>query len=80
MRQFILEKIQRELSIVLQEERCIDILHQLMNIVYKLINEQMKTSQKEDSFDIEEFISSMIYSACCIVLKVKKKILINILN
>jgi len=82
MRQLISEKIQGELMPLLQEQRSIDLLQSLMNVVYKLINDHVisKTS-KDENLDIDKYINVMLYSSCCIILKVNKnkkhKILIN---
>jgi hypothetical protein len=71
MRQLISEKIQNELMCVLQEQRSLDLLLSLMNVVYKLINEHFKSnSAKDEEFDIDDFITHMLYSASCIILKV----------
>ena len=76
MRQLISEKIQNELMCVLQDQRNLDLLHSLMNVVYNLINEHFKSnSVNDEDFDIDEFITSMLYSASVIIIKVKKLII-----
>ena len=72
MRSLISEKIQNELMSLLQDQRSLDLLLSLMNVVYQIINEHFKSNPvKNLGFDIDEFINSMLYSASCIILKVK---------